>query len=191
MRKAVMILLSGGYLFLALALAALFWLADSGWGAGAAALIAALGLFFGLHNMIARGTTIGELRRELAGLADAHGLLADQLEDTQAALEAMADSLHRDRRVITPQLLSGACVTDTNPAVGAGCNHEVAGDRDRRGDTWDAMRSILATCSSVGRLPQVFPGFQIQRVQPRPRRCRMRLVVVGINTLSPETAMPK
>jgi len=96
MKKAVTFLLSGGYLFLSLALAAIFWRADAGWGAGAAVLIGTLGLAFGLHNMIARGTTIGELRRELAGLADAHGLLADQLEDTQAALEAMADSLHRE-----------------------------------------------------------------------------------------------
>jgi len=96
MKKAVTFLLSGGYLCLSLALAAVFWRADAGWGAGAAVLIGSLGLAFGLHNMIARGMSIGDLRRELASLSDAHGLLADQLEDTQAALEAMADSLHRE-----------------------------------------------------------------------------------------------
>ncbi len=96
MKKAVTFLLSGGYLCLSLALAAVFWRADAGWGAGAAVLVGTLGLAFGLHNMIARGMSVGELRRELTSLADAHGLLADQLEDTQAALEAMADSLHRE-----------------------------------------------------------------------------------------------
>ena len=96
MKKAVTFLLMGGYLCLSLALAAVFWRADAGWGAGAAVLIGSLGLAFGLHNMIARGMTIGDLRQELASLSDAHGLLADQLEDTQAALEAMADSLHRE-----------------------------------------------------------------------------------------------
>ena len=96
MGKAVTVLLAGGYLFLSLALAALFWRADAGWGAGAAVMIGTLGLAFGLHNMIARGMTVGDLRKELSGLRTAHGLLVDQLEETQAALEDMADSLHRE-----------------------------------------------------------------------------------------------
>lgn len=96
MRKAITILLSGGYLFLATALAALFWRADAGWGAGAAALIAALGLFFSLHNLIARGIGVDQLKQELEGLRDAHGLLTDQLERTQAALDSLSDGLHRE-----------------------------------------------------------------------------------------------
>jgi cyclic-di-GMP phosphodiesterase TipF (flagellum assembly factor) len=96
MRKAVTVMLGAGYLFLALALAALFWRADAGWGAGAAVLIGTLGLAFGLHNLIARGMTVTELRKELEGLRDAHGMLADQLEETQSALDSMADSLHRE-----------------------------------------------------------------------------------------------
>jgi cyclic-di-GMP phosphodiesterase, flagellum assembly factor TipF len=96
MKKAVTILLSGGYLCLSLALAAIFWRADAGWGAGAAVLVGSLGLLFGLHNMMSRGMSAGELRREIASLSNAHGLLAEQLEETQAALEAMADSLHRE-----------------------------------------------------------------------------------------------
>lgn len=96
MRKAVMVVLAAGYLFLSLALAALFWRADAGWGAGAAVLVGALGLAFGLHNFIARGMSVSDVRRELDGLRNAHGLLADQLEETQAAIEALSDSLHKE-----------------------------------------------------------------------------------------------
>ena len=96
MRKAVMVVLAAGYLFLSLALAALFWRADAGWGAGAAVLIGTLGLAFGVHNFIARGMSVGDVRRELEGLRNAHGLLADQLEETQMAIEALADNLHKE-----------------------------------------------------------------------------------------------
>jgi cyclic-di-GMP phosphodiesterase TipF (flagellum assembly factor) len=96
MRKAMTVLLSGGYLFFALALAALFWRAEAGWGAGAAVLIGALGLAFSVHNMIARGSSLSDLRKELVSLRDAHGLLTDQLEETQAAIEILSDSLHRE-----------------------------------------------------------------------------------------------
>lgn len=96
MRKTMTVLLSGGYLFFALALAALFWRAEAGWGAGAAVLVGALGLAFSVHNMIARGSSLSDLRKELASLRDAHGLLTDQLEETQAAIEMLSDSLHRE-----------------------------------------------------------------------------------------------
>ena len=63
MRKTMTVLLSGGYLFFALALAALFWRAEAGWCAGAAVLVGALGLAFSVHNMIARGSTLSDLRK--------------------------------------------------------------------------------------------------------------------------------
>ena len=130
MRKAVMILLSGGYLFLALALAALFWRADSGWGAGAAALIAALGLFFGLHNMIARGMSAGELRRELEDLRDAHGLLTDQLERTQRALNGMSEKLHRETENRAQALTSEVrLLEDLVAKLGETVEHDLAESR--------------------------------------------------------------
>lgn len=91
MRKATMALLCGAYLLLGLTLAALFWRAGAGWGAGAAVMVGALGLLFSLHTLIVGSLGAASVRDQLARLREAHLLLADQIESTQAALETVAE----------------------------------------------------------------------------------------------------
>src|SRR4051794_33189934 len=106
MRKAVLALLSGAYLLLATAAAALVWRAGGGWAAGCAVLIGGLGLAFGLHSLIGRSVESKSLRREIGQVRDAHRLLADQLERTEAALEELHNSIHAETEAATEALTS-------------------------------------------------------------------------------------
>ena len=96
MRKAILALLAGAYLCIALAAAALFWRGGAGWGAGAGVFVGVLAFLFGLHNMVARGFDAAAVRRDLAQLRDAHRLLADHLEETEGALEELAVRLQSE-----------------------------------------------------------------------------------------------
>ena len=97
MRKAVVaLLLSASYLSLSLTVAALFWRAGAGWAVGAAVLIGMLGLAFTIHNTVARQVDNAGLRRELETLREAHRLLADQLEATDASLQGLSTDLHEE-----------------------------------------------------------------------------------------------
>lgn len=96
MGKAVMALLAGAYLFVALTAAALFWRAGAGWGAGAAVLVGGLAFAFGLHNLIARNLGMGAIRDELERLQSAHAILADELDKTRALVSSVEVKLHQD-----------------------------------------------------------------------------------------------
>jgi cyclic-di-GMP phosphodiesterase TipF (flagellum assembly factor) len=96
MGKAVMALLSGAYLFVALTAAALFWRAGAGWGAGAAVLVGGLAFAFGLHNLIARNLGMGAIRDELERLQSAHAILADELDKTRALVATVEVKLHQE-----------------------------------------------------------------------------------------------
>ena len=97
MRKAVVaLLLSASYLSLSLTVAALFWRAGAGWAAGSAVLIGMLGLCFTVHNLVARQLETTTLRAELETLRQAHRLLADQLESTDASLQGLSADLHEE-----------------------------------------------------------------------------------------------
>jgi cyclic-di-GMP phosphodiesterase TipF (flagellum assembly factor) len=104
MRKAVMALLVGAYIFVSLTVAALLWRAGAGWGAGAAGLIGALGLLFALHDLIGRRMETGALRAEIDTLKAAQRLLAEHLESTQSALEGLADTLQEEAATKTEAL---------------------------------------------------------------------------------------
>jgi len=94
MRKITVALLSGAYLCLALTIALLLWRAGAGWGAGVAALVGGLGLAFSLHGMIGRGLDQGALRSDIAGVREAHLLLAGQLEQIQQRLTTLNETVH-------------------------------------------------------------------------------------------------
>ena len=104
MRKAALALLCGAYLFVASTVAALLWRSGAGWGAGASGLIGALALMFALHNLIARSLENGVLRSEIERLREAHRLLADHLEGTQASLQRFADTLQEEAASRTDSL---------------------------------------------------------------------------------------
>jgi cyclic-di-GMP phosphodiesterase TipF (flagellum assembly factor) len=104
MSKAVMALLCGAYLFLASTVAVLLWRAGAGWGAGAAGLIGSLGMALALHNLIGRAVESAGLRAELERLREAHRLLADHIEATQAALEGLGERLQAEADSRTEEL---------------------------------------------------------------------------------------
>ncbi|HTK36652.1 MAG TPA: EAL domain-containing protein [Caulobacteraceae bacterium] len=107
MRKAVVALLLGAsYLSLSLTVAALFWRAGGGWAAGSAVLIGVLALAFAVHNAVARNLAHAALARELETLRQAHRLLADQLETTDASLQGMSATLQEETAHATEALTS-------------------------------------------------------------------------------------
>ncbi|MGC1304324.1 MAG: EAL domain-containing protein [Caulobacteraceae bacterium] len=93
MRKLAAALLSCAYILAAFAVAALVWRAGAGWGAGFSALAGALGFAFALHALIGRTLDGTALRREIEALREAHRILADHIEDAQAAMEALGHTV--------------------------------------------------------------------------------------------------
>lgn len=104
MRKAALALLVGAYLFLSCALAALLWRGGAGWGVAVAGLFGGLGLCLSIHGLLARVFETRSLENEIERLRQGHGLLADHLEETRAALDDLADALHRDADTKTEAL---------------------------------------------------------------------------------------
>ena len=103
-RRAIMALLIGAYLFLAATTAVLLWRTGAGWGAGLAGAVGALALCFAVHELIARAADNGSLRRDLERLREAHRLLADHIEATQIELETLGETLKADADTRTEAL---------------------------------------------------------------------------------------
>jgi cyclic-di-GMP phosphodiesterase TipF (flagellum assembly factor) len=106
MRKAVAALLASAYLLISLTVAALFWRAGAGWAVASSVLIATLALAFGLHGMVARTLQGSAFRKEVEAIRQAHRLLADQLETTDAALQGLSASLQAEAASATSELAS-------------------------------------------------------------------------------------
>ena len=106
MRKAILALLCGAYLCFALIVAALIWRTGSGWGAGVAAMLGTLGLLLSIHGLAARMIEGKGLRSELKSLRDAHRILVDQIQKTQAGLEELSDHVEADAAQRTETLHS-------------------------------------------------------------------------------------
>ena len=97
MRKALVALLLGAaYLSMSLTVATLFWRAGAGWAVGSAVLIGMLALAVGVHEIVARALQATALRQEIETVRQAHRLLADQLESTDAVLQNLAASLQEE-----------------------------------------------------------------------------------------------
>jgi cyclic-di-GMP phosphodiesterase TipF (flagellum assembly factor) len=86
MRKIIVVLLSAGYLCLALTAAVVLWRSGGGWGAGLSGLIGTLGLLFALHGLIARSLDRAQLAAEVAAVREAHLLLVRQIEAIEGSL---------------------------------------------------------------------------------------------------------
>ena len=106
MQKAVLALLASAYLLSAATVAALFWRAGAGWAVASCALISTLALAIGIHSLFARGAQSARLRRELEALRQAHRLLADQIETTDAAMHGLSQTLHEEAANATSALTS-------------------------------------------------------------------------------------
>jgi len=89
MRKITQALLMGAYFFIALTAAALMWRGGAGWGAGMAVLPGLLGLLFAAHAMLAGAGARAAIEKDVESIREAHRLLADALETTQEALNAL------------------------------------------------------------------------------------------------------
>lgn len=113
MRKITVALLFSAYLFLALTVAALMWRGGLGAGAGAAGLLGSLGLFLAVHAILAGGMGRAALRREVEAVRDAHRLLADALENTQAALSELAEAIESGALTQTEELTGEVRMLET------------------------------------------------------------------------------
>ncbi len=89
MRLLAAALLSCAYILAALAVAALMWRGGAGWAAGLSTFVGVLALAFSLHTLVGRIFDTASLKSEIATLRDAHRILADHIEATQDALEAL------------------------------------------------------------------------------------------------------
>ena len=106
MRKLAAALLSCAYIFAALAVAALMWRGGAGWAAGVSAMIGVLALAFALHTLVGRIFDTASIRSEIAVLRDAHRILADHIEHTQEALDALGRTIQSESVERTEAIVS-------------------------------------------------------------------------------------
>ncbi|HEY2707718.1 MAG TPA: EAL domain-containing protein [Caulobacteraceae bacterium] len=96
MRKLTLALLSGAYICISLMAALLVWRIGGGAGAGAATLIATLGLCYAVQGVVARASQAGELAGEIDAVREAHLLLASEIEKIQARLTDVVEHVAED-----------------------------------------------------------------------------------------------
>jgi cyclic-di-GMP phosphodiesterase TipF (flagellum assembly factor) len=136
-----MALLVGAYLFISLAIAALFWRGGAGWGAGLAGLIATLGFSFALHELIGRRLDsarlvlelerVKEVQRTLLDRVEAAGLRIESLRaDLQSGASSKTDALAIEVRMLE-DLVARMGETLEDP-LRRSHNHPVAGGGGRR-----------------------------------------------------------
>ena len=85
------------YAMLGIAAAALLWRAGGGWGAGAAAAVGTLALFFALHALVGGRFAIGSIRRDVGRIRDANLIFAEELEKTQDDLAKLSTLVHQEK----------------------------------------------------------------------------------------------
>src|SRR5215469_6983149 len=96
MRKLTTALLSGAYVSLSLMAALTAWRIGGGAGVGAAALVGALGLFFALHALVARGLETSRLADEVAAMREANLVLTGEVEKLQNRIADMVEAAAGD-----------------------------------------------------------------------------------------------
>lgn len=106
MRTLTQAFLFFGYLFLALTVGAFVWRAGLGAGAGAAGVIATLGLLGAVHAYLTGRADKVALRKEIDQVREAHRLLADAMESTQGALTELAQAIESGA-VVSNEALTG------------------------------------------------------------------------------------
>ena len=93
MRRLTLALLSGAYICISMITALMVWRIGGGAGAGAAALVGALGLCFSVHGLIARLTQSGALAGEIEAVRQAHLILTGEIEKMQARITDIAETV--------------------------------------------------------------------------------------------------
>jgi cyclic-di-GMP phosphodiesterase TipF (flagellum assembly factor) len=147
MKRLTLALLSGAYLCLSLIVALGLWRNGGGWGAGVAALIGGLGLAYAFHGLIERALENAQLRKEMADLREAQGLLIDQMERMDKRLGEIAQTV-ADEAVARSEALSTEMheledvVADLSRKLEGQLSTEMAAAR--RGDRFGERRSSNA-----------------------------------------------
>ena len=142
MRKLTLALLMGAYLFIALTAAALVWRGGAGWGAGAAALLGGLGLLFAAHAMLAGANARAAIVKDVESIRDAHRLLADALEATQDAVNALAERIEQSAIRRSEELTSEVrMLEDLVQRMGQDLELRLSGIRHAPTDTFEGKRS--------------------------------------------------
>src|SRR5580704_2212372 len=93
MRRLTLALLSGAYICISMITALMVWRIGGGAGAGAAALVGALGLCFSVHGLIARLAQSGALAGEIEAVRQAHLILTGEIEKMQARITDIAETV--------------------------------------------------------------------------------------------------
>ncbi|HYE43631.1 MAG TPA: EAL domain-containing protein [Caulobacteraceae bacterium] len=142
MRKITLALLMGAYLFIALTAAALLWRGGAGWGAGMAILPGLLGLLFAAHAMLASAGSRAALEKDVEAIRDAHRLLADALETTQDAVNALAQRVEDSANRRTEELTSEVhMLEDLVARMGQDLEARLSGIRHAPIETFDGRRT--------------------------------------------------
>ena len=96
MRRLILPLLTASYFSLSLIFAVLIWRNGGGWGAGVAGLAGALGLCFTFHGLITGVLGQSALRKEVETLRHAHRLLVGQIEQIDARVGEVLETVALD-----------------------------------------------------------------------------------------------
>jgi cyclic-di-GMP phosphodiesterase TipF (flagellum assembly factor) len=93
MRKLILALLTGAYVCTGLIVWLLVWRNGGGVPAGVASFIGTLALAFAFHGLIERALDSGAIRAEIAQLREAHLILVDQIENVDARLTEVVETV--------------------------------------------------------------------------------------------------
>ena len=104
MRKITVPLLIAGYISLALTAGLFVWRAGGGWGAGLALTVGSLGVMLTIHALLTRAFDRTTLTDEIAQVREAHVVLANQLEQMDARLNAVSASSHAEAEELTSEM---------------------------------------------------------------------------------------
>jgi cyclic-di-GMP phosphodiesterase TipF (flagellum assembly factor) len=104
MRKITVPLLIAGYISLALTAGLFVWRSGGGWGAGLALTVGSLGVMLTIHALLTRALDRASLTDEIAQVREAHVILADQLEQMDARLNAASASSHAEAEELTSEV---------------------------------------------------------------------------------------
>jgi cyclic-di-GMP phosphodiesterase TipF (flagellum assembly factor) len=96
MRRLILPLVTASYFSLSLIFAVLIWRNGGGWGAGVAGLAGALGLCFTFHGLITGVLGQSSLRKEIETLRHAHRLLVGQIEQIDARVAEVLETVAFD-----------------------------------------------------------------------------------------------
>jgi cyclic-di-GMP phosphodiesterase TipF (flagellum assembly factor) len=106
MHRVAVALLYCAYVISALVLAALFWRMGGGWPLELCGFLGVASTAFTVHNLIGRSLDSASLRSELTTLRSAHRILADHIEATQEAMEALTHTIQSETTQRTDAIVS-------------------------------------------------------------------------------------